>query len=386
MLKHLTDGQLRAYQDGEADQPVADHLDSCPTCRARLPAATARAAHLAASLATLAPTPTELPDTPHAALNRLKERQRKENSMFNALFAKRFRPLWASGAVIAAFAVALTFPPVQALATNFLGLFRVQRIEVVQVDPSRISELNSDEALGQRLGQMFSDSFKVTKEAGQPHEVSDAAAASAAAGFSVRLPDNKTTPTLTVQDSTAFEFTINRDRAQAILNDSGFSDHQLPASLDGQLIKVEIPASVAAAYGTCPKPSAEEANPTNFDQLQDCVILAQIPSPTVTAPPNLDMAELTTIGLQFIGMSPEDAQHLSETVDWSSTLIIPIPRNAASVEDVTVDGVSGTLLRRTADDGVPERYTLIWVKDGIVYALSGFGLAEAALNLANSLK
>lgn len=308
--------------------------------------------------------------------------------MLQSIFSKRFRPLWVTGSAIAALALSLTFPTVQALASNFLGLFRVQNIQVIQIDPSRFSELNNDSTLGERIGEMFSTSFKVTKEAGKPQEVADAATASAAAGFNVRLLDNDQAAVITVQDSSAFEFTIDRARAQAILHDGGF-DTQLPASLDGALIKVEIPTGVSVAYGDCPKPSAvtdENPAPANWQKLESCVILAQIPSPTITAPDDLDVPQLVEIGLQFIGLSAAEAKQISSTVDFSTTLIIPIPRNAATVKDVSVDGVQGTYLGRYADAGVPARYTVLWVKDGLVYALTGFGLQSKAVSLANSLK
>ncbi len=49
-------------------------------------------------------------------------------------------------------------------------------------------------------------------------------------------------------------------------------------------------------------------------------------------------------------MSAEEAAEFTSTVDWTSTLVVPIPRNAAIHEQVTVDGVTGTLIQRPSDD------------------------------------
>ena len=68
-------------------------------------------------------------------------------------------------------------------------------------------------------------------------------------------------------------------------------------------------------------------------------------------------------------MSREEAAAFTATVDWTSTLVIPVPRRASTYEDVSVDGVTGKLIQRVTDYA-PE-YALIWVKDGIVYAVSG---------------
>ncbi len=51
-----------------------------------------------------------------------------------------------------------------------------------------------------------------------------------------------------------------------------------------------------------------------------------------------------------------------------------------------MDGVTGTLVYRRADDGAPQRYMLMWVKFGIVYALNAFGTPADAVALANTIQ
>jgi hypothetical protein len=106
-------------------------------------------------------------------------------------------------------------------------------------------------------------------------------------------------------------------------------------------------------------------------------------SPTISAPPELDVAQIGSSFLQLIGMSPEEAALFSETVDWTTTLLIPIPRHSTTYQEVTVDGVDATLILQK--DYVP-KYMLLWIKDDIVYALSGPGNKSTALGIANSLK
>jgi hypothetical protein len=116
----------------------------------------------------------------------------------------------------------------------------------------------------------------------------------------------------------------------------------------------------------------------------DCIILAQIPSPEVSAPASLDITKLAQIGLEFTGMTAEEAAQFISTVDWTSTLVVPIPKNAASNKQVTVDGVTGTLIERPSDDS--PQFALFWVKDGIIYTIGGLGdKAQKALEIANSL-
>ncbi len=299
----------------------------------------------------------------------------------------RWRPALAGLVTIALAVTLLSFAPVRALAAQFLGLFRVQQITVLPVDITRLSELNNDSALSEQIGQVFADSMKVTKEPGDPTVAANAEEASQLAGFTVRTWSGAdSAPQLTVQDGTAFEFTINRAHAQAILNEAGRSDLQLPASLDGAKISVEIPAGVSAAYGTCPNLSEADPEHIPWNRLRSCTILAQIPSPIVNAPADLDVTQLAEIGLQFTGMTADEARAFSQTVDWTSTLVVPIPQNGHSYEQVQVDGVTGNLIYRETDDGAPARYTLLWVKNGVIYAISGFDDPQVGIDIANSLK
>jgi hypothetical protein len=144
------------------------------------------------------------------------------------------------------------------------------------------------------------------------------------------------------------------------------------------------------AYGTCPDPAAQDtasginSNGSAGRQYPDCVILAEIPTPSVSAPADLNIAQLAQIGLEFTGMTSEEAAAFTRTVDWTSTLVIPLPKNAATYQQVTVDGVTGTLIQRPADDA--PQYVLLWVKNGIIYAISSLGTnSQQAVQMANSL-
>ncbi len=394
---HLNDETLRAYLDQQADvtQPVADHLRECPDCRDRLTTLQSRAARVKAHLAALDPTPAEAPRSAQLAYAQFTARQsavsgKERLPMLKSIFSPRLRAAWAGLAVVALLATAFSFAPVRAWAGEILALFRVQKIVVLPIDTTRLTELGNNEAMGKQLSSLLSDSVDVTKKAGKPKQVADAAQASQAAGFAVRLPTNqKGTPQIVVQGGTAFQAVIDRARAQALLDDAGLTDVKLPASLDGATIKVDIPTGVTAGYGDCPKLDEEadavkkEGSPAH--RMANCVLLAEIPSPSVNAPPDLDVQQLAEIGLQFTGMSAKQARDFSQTVDWTSTLVIPIPRNGSVNKQVEVDGVTGYLIQRPADDA--PQYALVWLKNGVIYAIGGFGSDTAgALAMGNSLK
>lgn len=393
-MKHLTDGQLRASLDGELDKEQEQHLNECQACQRRLPVirtAAQRAGQQLGFLSIHAEGMKANVFTPHPALTRFKSRlvDEKETTMFKKLLGSRV--LWIGLAAVIVLVVTLSVSPVRSFAGQFLGLFRVQQVSVIPIDTTGISQLSGDSTLGKQIGQLLSSSVKMTEKSGPPQSVATAEEASQLAGFTVRLPGvQTTTPQLTVQGRTAFSFVVDHARAQSLLDESGHQDLILPASLEGANIDVDIPAGVTAYYGNCPKPnSIEEGRPMNSSGLPDwryadCVILAQIPSPTVITPPDVDLEQLAEIGLQFTGMAPEQAHDFSQNVDWTSSLVIPIPKNAATYQEVDVDGVTGTLIQRPVDDA--PQYALVWVKNGIIYAISGLGSDSArATAMANAM-
>ncbi len=392
MHAHISHADLRAYFDRElpaARQAEAEqHLGGCPDCRVRLAAVAERAALVGTRIASLEPQRLEAPRPVAVAMAQFKQKQRKDKvPMFKKIFSKR--PVWAGLSAVLVLAMAFSLAPVQAWASNFLGLFRVQQVQVLPIDTTQLSSLSNDSSLVKQISQLFSDSVTVSRKPGQPVVVANAAEASKAAGFNVRLLSaGQGSPRLTVQDGTAFEVVLNRQRAQAVLDQAGRSDLQLPASMDGATISVDVPTGVTAAYGNCPVPQASgdgqgPSKNITLGRYSDCVLFAQMPSPTVNTPPNLNVAQLAEIGLQFTGMSAAEAHQFSQSVDWTSTLVIPFPRNAGTYQQVSVDGVTGTLISRNASGG---QYSLIWVKSGLLYGLTGNGSSAQATTLAQSIQ
>jgi hypothetical protein len=115
--------------------------------------------------------------------------------------------------------------------------------------------------------------------------------------------------------------------------------------------------------------------------------VVEAPSPTVSVPPDVNIAEVAEVGLQLAGMSPDAARAFSQSVDWTSTLVIPIPRDVSSYQTVEVDGVQGKLIEAAQTPRRPlPGYSLLWVKNGIIYSLMGFGNSADAVPLADSLE
>jgi putative zinc finger protein len=393
----ITDGILRAKLDGELSEgerlEVEEHLGACAECRRRAETLAQQAERVHGILARLDPAAGEPLADARTALARFRAahvtvEDERAPSLLERLFVPRLRPVWGALAATVAIAAFVSFAPARSWAQKVLAMLRVQKVTVVVLDPGSFS--NSSSNPGQMIGKVLSDNLVVTMNPGKPQPVPDAATASQAAGFAVRtlaaLPE---APQFSVNGEGAFNMTLNRDRLQAILDEAGRSDIQLPASLDGAEVAAHVSKSVMVRYGQCssPEAAASQGSTANGSQPSNCVFLAEIPSPTVSVPPDLNIQQLAEAGLEIAGMSPEAAQAFCQTVDWTSTLVIPLPRNASSYQTVDVDGVQGTLINisRIGRSGQPG-YTLVWVKNGIIYSLAGQGDSSNAVSLAGSLQ
>jgi len=384
MKKHLTEGELRASLDGELDDNLLRHLNACAECRAQLNQLKQTHLRLANRLAFLTPGTEPVPSV-RFAWNRFTSQylKQKETSMLKKWFS--FPVLRAGAITVLAITLLMAFPTTRAFAGQLLNLFRVQQVEVLSIDSTGLENMTGNEALGSQLSKLISDSTVVTDEPGEPVLAANASDASTSAGFNVRLPADSAPSKIYVTDSSAFALTVDRDKAQALIEAAGRSDLVLPQAIDGAEIEVSIPSAVSAAFGTCPEPKMDAPEVEGpRESYPDCIIFTQMRSPLVNAPDGVDVAQLAQIGLEFTGMTREEAAAFTSTIDWTSTLVIPIPRNAATYSDVSVDGVTGKLILRESNHS-PE-YALLWVKDGIVYAISGTGNdTSAAFDIADAL-
>jgi hypothetical protein len=388
---HLDDGQLRAWLDNEQvhDSPAAiqSHLDACPDCQSRLDALRTRANWIGVNLQILDEDPAAATTSVTHALLRYYDRkhaqQKEVPSMFNRLFRHSYRPAWALILTVLLIAGLLVIPPVRAAAIDFLGLFRVRQIEVVQFNPANLPPQLQSGTLS--LERLISDQVQFELD-GDPREVDSLTDASRLAGFPVRdLSAGQGQQLITFQPAGRMSLKVDLGLANLVLSELGRSDLQLPHDLDGAEISVAISGIVVTGLGDCSMSIQDPDIPRQSTTQRECVSLVQMKSPVVSAPPGLDVDQVGQVMLQLLGMSPEDAAEFAARVDWASTLILPVPTDV-EYSDVTVDGVSGTLLSEGTRRGAYRTHTLIWVKGDILHMLTGQGSAQTLIELANSLR
>jgi anti-sigma factor RsiW len=384
------DSTLRAYLDTELDprerSELEDHLLSCAACQARRQDLSTVSLRVASRLASLALPASTAEANPHIALARFKAKlpvPHERRPFFVRIFARRWRFVWAVSLAAAVLLLSLMFPAARSFAQRLLATLRVERVQTVSLDFESLNTGASHQSL-EALAKILSASAVVTTNE-KDSSADSQSAATQAAGFPVRLLSARAdTPSFEISGAHAFHMAVDRERVQDILDQAGRPELILPATLDGATVSVQVPRSATVTYGNCksirqtPDPSASTtaANP--------CLALIEAPSPIISVPSDLNLQQLVEIGLQLGGWSPVKAREYCQTVDWKSTLLLPIPRNVESYETVNISGVRGTLMRFPNSDR--PSYALLWVDNGVIYGLIGWGHADSAVQLASSLQ
>lgn len=292
----------------------------------------------------------------------------------------RKRTLWIAISVVALLAIVFTLTPANALASSFLSLFRVQKVQVITFDTAAAETARGKvEANQAAIENIFKEDLKITRQ-GKNVEVASVDEAAQKAGFTPHLPTALENPIIRVEPGMNAIFTIHNAKLQALIDAVGV-DAKLPAAVDGKPITVDVAAAVVVSSGcqTTQNPTTKE----NMYIASTCTSFVQMPSPVVNTPEGLNIPALGQAVFQFMGLPADQAAQLSQKIDWTSTLVLPIPTdNKVTYKDVQVDGVSGTLLEGSGQDGS----ALVWVKDGMLYGLHVPGTGDDAMKIAATIK
>ena len=277
-------------------------------------------------------------------------------------------------------ALAFTLPPVRAAARGFLDLFRVKRFAAVPVDPERLARLQQGDL---DLKTLVGQQVEVLVPSVEPEIVDGADAAAAAAGIVVRrpavLPDGAALAEVRVGRPGSFRVWLDVAKLESLARALGVEDVAVPAEWDGAAVLVQASPVVALRY----------------HRGDDDFLLLQSRSPFVELPEGVDLARLGTLGLRMAGMSAEEAAIFGRSIDWRSTLLVPIPADGGTFREVDVNGARGLLVtsfRRPREGADRPRgrgrwqSVLLWSAADEVFALSGPGNGVLVLEMARSIR
>lgn len=363
---------LQSYLDNELNsaerKQVEAYLATSIAGQAQLQELQAGRIRATRALQALAPSLLDKPDS-RRAFQRLQQELtgKKEFTMLSTLKSSKRAQRIAAGVLGLLVVIGLfMLAPVQALAHDFLSIFRIEQFLAVEVDSERMEEifdaLNEDGILGEQ---------EVLHEMEAPTEVASLDEAASLLDFPVRTPAILGEPSsVAVSGGSKVRFTPSLAEMQLVFTTLDLDPEILPASIDGQPFDITVSNGVDLIY--------EDYNGSGVNVMV-------MRSPVVETPDGVDVEALGNAMLQLMGMSPEEAARLSESIDWTTTMVVPIPTDLANVQEVTVDGSTGLLLTANPYESPEDTGTwyhpraMMWEKDGILYMIAADNLSQTEI-------
>jgi len=315
-------------------------------------------------------------EPPAAFVARLRADLRKSDA--SAMPARARWPLAKIAAAIAIIAVVaglFSVPAVRASAQSFLALFRVVNFVAIRVDESRLEMLKARQLDPPHL---IAERIQMLREPGAPTNVASPEQAGSLAGMVVQLPhllpNGMTMKEIAVKGESVAQITADTRPLRDVMDTLGITDLSIPDGLDGQIVTVRVPASVIVKYEQGPRV-------TRFHQAR---------TPEVSMPASVDLASLGEIGLRIIGLSARDSNQFSRTIDWQTTLLVPVPPMVTSFKQVDINGHGGITLQRWVPSPTATNRTgvnvVLWAADGRVFGIESTQRVEDVVLMANSVR
>ncbi|HSW09743.1 MAG TPA: zf-HC2 domain-containing protein [Bacillota bacterium] len=389
------EGILQAYLDGELDLDmavqVAGHLAGCAACREKLHDLEALAAGTTAALApyrqetAAAVRPVRVPRLRH-----LPHRYQPltETRRF-ADMVQRHRWFAGAAASVLALSLFLSWAPGRGLAAQFLSIFRMERIEVIEITPEAMAELGR--LLEGHGGEVDIENFGRVEviEPAQWSVEADPSQLEALSGLKLDLPSRLggwERTVIVIEYPPTITFAPDVEHLNSYLRRLG--GVPLPADLAGESFTLNIPPLVRVQYGQA--------------QVGKGFFLYAARDLTIDAPPGVDGESLrqALLGLPFL---PEDLRRqLAAIDDWRHTLPIPdiqgqgmeihagswaitssrptpgIQGQGMGIREIMVNGNEGVYFPYAHDAANNiTKVSLAWRQDGSWRAIVGLSLEEA---------
>jgi hypothetical protein len=369
-VRHLSDGTLRRIVDEPLALTAADqaHFDECAECKPRFHVI----ANDARATTGLLQVPAFEPQAP-AALAVVRARIKREETArpprwyerWLSRTSPRWRPMATPAIAVLLAAALLTGLGVSGIAQSLIRIFEPRQLQAVTVSPSDFAQTTALLDYGQ---------VKWLPEAPKLQQLTDAAAARTQSGLPVlmpaSLPNGVSGPvSYGVVSHATGSLTFDAERLRASAATKSVNVSPMPSSINGSTLVVNAGPALVEVWGLSGNTSLAQA-PT--------LVIAQTRVPTVDSI-GASAVDLENYLLSQPGVPPDIAAQLKAIKDPTSTLPLPIPKGLATTEPVQVDGVTGLLIKAVIGAGV------VWVKNGVIYAVGGQLTPDQVLAIATSL-
>ncbi|WP_347491245.1 zf-HC2 domain-containing protein [Desulfoscipio sp. XC116] len=373
------EGILQAYMDcelsSEQRREITRHLGQCAKCRSVLEELKSNNLFVEFCMEQCL---ADMPDNCTAAKVRLNNdrlstrlrniiSKRLERSL-NAM--KFYKKTMATAAMAAILFTAFSFPAVRSMAGEFLTVFRMEKVQTINVSPGEIRQL--EKAVSEGAGNVNIENFGKVEVSGKQETIPVTLAQAAdAVDFAVKLPQpaGYEGPDLQKVTGSTANLTLDVANVNSLLQALG-STKLLPESLDGQTFTMHMPTAIVA----------------NYRSDSDKLMVIQARSPEMKAPAGVDVLSIRDALLNVPALPENLRSQLLAVDDWQHTILIP--NMDGTSKDVIVNGTQGVFMDGSdqADNSMAMSF-LIWQKSGVIYTLSGTNLnEESAVAIAGQMK
>lgn len=303
---------------------------------------------------------------------------------------RRRLPALAGAGLAAALALAFTLEPVRAAAREFLDLFRVKRFAAVPVDTQRLARLAEG---GLDLRTLVGDQVQVVVAPEEPYPVGSPEGGAVDVGVEARqptyMPRGVELAETFVARPGAFRVQLDTGKLRALAEIAGAEDLEIPAWWQGATVDVEVPPVLGMRYVRPVAPGEAPPPPDSG------FVLLQSRTPEIELPEGVDLARLGEIGLRVAGMSAQEARTFARSIDWRTTLLVPVPVQGQRYREVEVRGQKGLLVSfyreaKARPDGTTRRggwhSVLMWSEGEVCLGLQGPGEGLEVLEMAQSIR
>lgn len=278
----------------------------------------------------------------------------------------------------------------QSAGARFFASLRLAKPKPDTAGAALNAPLNGGRRLEDVFAAIVAESTVTTRD-GPDATVSSVGAAAKLAGFHPRfLSARKEAPSITVLGEQHVDASVNPRQLQTLLTQAGSLSAAVPESLEGAHVSFATSRGVRVQYGNCPAPAANTIQgqingppPPSADNAS-CVAITEVPIASVTLPAALDTAAIMEVALEVAGMSPNQARDFRRIFAWPAAAVLSPPRGVRSYELVRVGDADAMLVITGGRRG--PTYALAWVRDGVVFTLTGYGSSADAVPLARSLE
>ncbi len=174
-------------------------------------------------------------------------------------------------------------------------------------------------------------------------------------------------PEVVLFTASSATYALDLPKIQRLLASASSPDVQLPTTLHGAKVNLDVPAALTMRWGNG----------------RDALTFVQLRQPRVTVPAEVELPAVRDLLLnnpRVEAIDPDIVAELRGIDQWQTSLPVPVP-SGAETQTVRVDGTDGLVIMSTRDEGS----ALLWQRNGSVYALAGRYEPQELLAVAESL-